>query len=154
MMRKKIRVYLDTSVISALFDDRNPERQDLTKRFFDEIESFEVYISEVLLAEIDATKDAQLKDKLRNTAVSFEILSIDEESRRLANEYVKHGAIPAEYSEDALHIAISTLNAIDYLLSWNFRHIVKVKTRRIVNMVNLSLGYLDLKIATPAELII
>jgi len=150
-MRKEIRVYLDTSVISALFDDRNPERQDLTKRFFDEIESFEVYISEVLLAEIDATKDAQLKGKLRNTAVSFEILSIDEESRRLANEYVKHGAIPAEYSEDALHIALSTLNAIDYLLSWNFRHIVKVKTRRIVNMVNLSLGYPDLKIATPAE---
>jgi len=153
MMRKKIRVYLDTSVISALFDDRNPERQDLTRRFFAGIESFEVYISEVLLAEIDATKDAQLKGKLRNTAVSFEILSIDEESRRLANEYVKHGAIPAEYSEDALHIAISPLNAIDYLLSWNFRHIVRVKTRRIVNMVNLSLGYPDLNIATPAELI-
>jgi len=57
MMRKEIRVYLDTSVISALFDDRNPERQDLTKRFFDEIESFEVYISEVLLAKIDATKE-------------------------------------------------------------------------------------------------
>jgi len=71
MMRKKIRVYLDTSVLSALFDDRNPERQDLTKRFFDEIESFKVYISEVVLAEIDATKDAQLKGKLRNTAVYF-----------------------------------------------------------------------------------
>jgi len=153
MMRKKIRVYLDTSVLSALFDDRNPERQDLTKRFFDEIESFKVYISEVVLAEIDATKDAQLKGKLRNTAVYFEVLSIDEETRKLANEYVKHGAIPAEYSEDALHIAISTLNEIDYFLSWNFRHIVKVKTRRIVNMVNLSFGYPDLKIATPAELI-
>ena len=152
-MRKEIRVYLDTLVLSALFDDRNPERQDLTKRFFDEIESFKVYISEVVLAEIDATKDAQLKGKLRNTAVYFEVLSIDEETRKLANEYVKHGAIPAEYSEDALHIAISTLNEIDYFLSWNFRHIVKVKTRRIVNMVNLSFGYPDLKIATPAELI-
>jgi predicted nucleic acid-binding protein len=153
MMRKKIKVYLDTSVISALFDDKNPERQDLTKRFFDEIESFKVYISEVVLAEIDDTKDVQLKSKLRTTAVSFEILSIDEDVRRLANEYVKHGAIPSEYSEDALHIAISTLNEIDYLLSWNFRHIVRVKTRRIVDMVNLSLGYPDLKIATPAELI-
>ena len=114
---------------------------------------FEVYISEVVLAEIDATKDDQLKGKLRNAAVSFEILSIDEESRRLAGEYVKHDAIPSEYSEDALHIAISTLNEIDYLLSWNFRHIVRVKTRRLVNMVNLSIGYPDLKIATPAELI-
>jgi len=136
-MRKKIRVYLDTSVISALFDKSNPERQDLTKRFFDEIESFEAYISEVVLAEIDDTKDVQLKGKLRSTAVSFEILSIAEESRRLADEYVRHGAIPSEYLEDALHIAISTLNGIDYLLSWNFRHIVKVKTRRIVNMVYL-----------------
>lgn len=128
-------------------------RQDLTKRFFDEIESFKVYISEVVLAEIDDTKDVLLKSKLRTTAVSFEILSIDVDVRRLANEYVKHSAIPSEYSEDALHIAISTLNEIDYLLSWNFRHIVRVKTRRIVDMVNLSLGYPDLKIATPAELI-
>ena len=152
-MQKKIRIYLDTSVISALFDEKNPERQDLTKRFFEEIESFEVYISEVVLAEIDGTKDVELKGELKNTAISFEILSIDEESRRLANEYVKHGAIPAAYSEDALHIAISTLNRIDYLLSWNFKHIVKVKTRRIVNMVNLSFGCPDLKIATPAELI-
>ena len=152
-MQKKIRVYLDTSVISALFDEKNPERQDLTKGFFRKIESFEVYISDVVLAEIDNTKDVQLKGKLRKTAVSFEILSIDEETRRLANEYVRHNAIPTAYSEDALHIAISTLNGIDYLLSWNFRHILKVKTRRIVNMVNLSFDCPDLKIATPAELI-
>lgn len=152
-MQKKIRIYLDTSVISALFDEKNPERQDLTKRFFEKVESFDVYISEVVLAEIDDTKDVELKDKLKDTALSFKILSIDEETRELANEYVKHGAIPAAYSEDALHIAISTLNGIDYLLSWNFKHIVKVKTRKIVNIVNLSFSCPDLKIATPAELI-
>lgn len=153
MIHKKISVYLDTSVISALFDERNPERQDLTGKFFEQIGTFDVYISEVVLAEIDDLKEEQLKEKLRNTALPFKVLSIDEECRRLANEYIRHGAIPADYSEDTLHIAISTLNGIDYLLSWNFRHIVKVKTRRIVNMVNLSLGYPDLKISTPAELI-
>ena len=58
-----------------------------------------------------------------------------------------------DYSEDALHIAIATLNKMDYLLSWNFRHIVKIKTRRIINKVNLSLGYSELSIITPAELI-
>jgi len=93
-MRNKIRVYLDTSVISALFDDRNPERQDLTKKFFDRMNTFDVYISEVVLAEIDDTRDEQLKVELRNTAVSFRILPIDEESRRLASEYVSHGAYP------------------------------------------------------------
>jgi len=153
MIRKKISVYLDTSVISALFDERNPERQDLTKKFFEQKETFDAYISEVVLAEIDNIRETQLKDKLRNAALPFKILSVDEECRRLANEYVKYGTIPSDYSEDALHIAISTLNGVDYLLSWNFKHIVKVKTRRVVNMVNLSLGYPDLRIATPAELI-
>ncbi len=43
-MVKNIKIYLDTSVISALFDDRNPERRDLTKLFFDKIENFDVYI--------------------------------------------------------------------------------------------------------------
>ncbi len=153
MVRKKLRVYLDTSVISALFDEKNPERQYLTKKFFERIESFEVHVSEVVLAEIEDTKDLQLKDNLRNTAISFNILPIDEESRKLAGEYVKYDAVPIDYEEDALHIAISTLNEIDYLLSWNFKHIVKVKTRGIVNRVNISFGYPDLKIATPAELI-
>lgn len=49
---------------------------------------------------------------------------IDEESRELANEYVRHGAIPSDYPEDALYISIPTVNAIDYLPSWNFEHIV------------------------------
>ena len=73
--------------------------------------------------------------------------------RILANEYLKHGVIPSDYSEDALHISIATINKVGYLLSWNFEHLVKVKTRRIVNIVNASLGYPNLEIITPPELI-
>lgn len=152
-MKRKMKVYLDTSVISALFDEKNPQRQILTQRFFKNIATFDTYVSEVVLAEIDDTRDTQLKNRLREVAISFNILSIDEEkSRALAGKYVKNGAIPSDYSEDALHISISTLNGIDYLLSWNFEHIVKVKTRKIVNMLNASLGYTNLEIITPAEL--
>lgn len=152
-MRRKIKIYLDTSVLSASFDEKNPERQFLTQRFFEQVETFDTYVSDVVLAEIDETRDALLKKKLRKAAISFKLLSIDEESRVLADEYVKQRAIPSDYPEDALHISIATINEINYLLSWNFEHIVKVKTRRIVNMVNASLGYPDLEIATPAELI-
>jgi hypothetical protein len=105
------------------------------------------------LAGIDETRDTRLRKKLRETAVYFKILSIDEESRMLADQYVGHGAIPSDYPEDALHISIATVNRIDYLLSWNFEHIVKIKTRKIVNMVNASLGYPDLEIVIPGELI-
>ncbi len=152
-MKRKIKLYLDTSVTSALFDDRNPQRQLLTQRFFENIQTFDAYVSEVVLAEIDNTREMRLRERLRETAISFKCLPIDEESRALAEEYVNHGAIPTDYTEDALHIAIATVNGLDYLLSWNFEHIVKVKTRRIVNMVNASLGYPDLEIVTPAELI-
>jgi len=152
-VKGKIKLYLDTSVISALFDDRNPHRQFLTQLFFKNIETFDAYVSEVVLAEIDGTRDVRLRTKLRGMAIPFKLLPIDEESRTLADEYVKHGAIPSDYPEDALHISIATVNRIDYLISWNFEHIVKVKTRRIVNMVNSSLGYPDLEIVTPPELI-
>jgi predicted nucleic acid-binding protein len=152
-VKGKIKVYLDTSVLSALFDDRNPHRQFLTQLFFKNIETFDAYVSEVILAEIDGTRDIQLRTKLRGMAISFKLLPIDEGSRTVAGEYVKHGAIPSDYPEDALHISIATVNSIDYLVSWNFEHIVKVKTRRIVNMVNSSLGYPDLEIVAPPELI-
>jgi len=122
-MKRKIRVYLDTSAISAYFDKRNPERQFLTGLFFKRVDKFDAYISDVVLAEIGGTRGTQLRNKLRNLAVSFKTLSIDEESRTLADKYVEHEAIPPDYSEDALHIAISTINEIDYLLSWNFEHI-------------------------------
>jgi len=52
-MRRKIRIYLDTSVISALFDERNPERKSLTEAFFEEIEKFNTYISELTILEIE-----------------------------------------------------------------------------------------------------
>jgi len=152
-MTKIIKIYLDTSVISALFDDRNPERQELTNVFFEKIEVFDVFISEIVLAEIEGIKTEELKKKVRKRVINYKILKINEETRRLASEYIKNNAIPEGYSEDALHIAISTLNNIDYLLSWNFRHIVKVKTRKIINMVNLSQHYPELKIIAPAELL-
>lgn len=152
-MGKKIKVYLDTSVVSALFDSRNPERRELTEMFFKNLENFEVFVSEVVFAEIDNIPDEDLRENMLKRIKNLKNLQMDTKIRSLAKEYVKEGAIPQSYSEDALHIAISTLNEMDYLLSWNFRHIVKMKTRKIVNMVNFNLGYPDLNISTPAEIL-
>ena len=152
-MHRRINVYLDTSVISALFDERNPERQALTKSFFKRIHCFNAHISEIVIVELHNVKDAVLKKKLTETAQVLSTLPIDETARKLAHSYVTKGAIPSAYPEDALHIAIAALNGIDYLLSWNFKHIVKVKTRNIVNMVNYSWCLPSLEIVTPAELL-
>ena len=70
-MKTKIRVYLYTSVISALFDERNPERKSLTETFFKEIESFEAYISEITVIEVERTPDLALQNKMREKISQF-----------------------------------------------------------------------------------
>ncbi len=152
-MKKKIKVYLDTSVISALFDERNPERRLLTQSFFKEIQTFESYISEIVSIEIDKSPNLSLQNKMKEISSQLPLLPLTDEVEWLANEFIRYGAIPEGFPEDAYHIAIAVLNEIDYLLSWNFKHIVRRKTRDIVRMVNTIHGFRQIEILTPAELL-
>ncbi len=152
-MRRKIRIYLDTSVISALFDERNPERKSLTEAFFEEIEKFNTYISELTILEIEKTPDPKLRNNMKEVISEFPILYLTEDVEWLANEYVRYGAVPRSYQEDAYHIAIAVINGMDYLLSWNFKHIVRKKTKDIVRMVNTINSLKQIEIMTPAELL-
>jgi predicted nucleic acid-binding protein len=152
-MTKKIKLYFDTSVISSLFDTRNPERRDLTESFFNKIDDYEVFISEVTVMEIDRTQDLELRDKMKEMVLTFSILYSSNDVEFLAREYISYGAVPDGYPEDAYHIAIAVINSIDYILSWNFRHIVRMKTRDIVRMVNTLNGFRQIEIITPAELL-
>lgn len=148
-----IKVYLDTSVISALFDDKNPERQELTKLFFDNIHKFEVFVSRLTIAEIDNTSNLSLKAKMKGIVKRLKILEIESKVEELTKHYISNKAVPEAYKEDAYHIAIAVCSNIDYLLSWNFRHLVRVKTKNTVRMVNTLKGYKNIEIITPAELL-
>ena len=64
------------------------------------------------------------------------MLSLTDDVEWIAGEYIRHGAVPEGYPEDAYHIAIAVINGVDCLLSWNFKHIVRRRTRDIVTMVN------------------
>lgn len=129
-------IYLDTSVISAMFDNRNPERKSLTEAFWGRVDDFEAYVSEITVAEIERTQDLKLRDNMRNAISQFQALSLTDDVEWLAKEYIDNDAVPGGYPEDAYHIAITVINGMDYLLSWNFKHIVRRKTRDIVRMVN------------------
>ncbi|ATZ61831.2 MAG: PIN domain-containing protein [Methanosarcinales archaeon Met12] len=152
-MRRKMRVYMDTSVISALFDERNPGRVSLTEAFFAEIGNFETFISEITVAEIERTPDIELRGKMKDTVSRFSVLSLTDDVEWIASEYIRHGAVPEGYTEDAYHIAIAVISEVDYLLSWNFKHIVRRKTRDIVRMVNTLNNLRQIEIMTPAELL-
>jgi predicted nucleic acid-binding protein len=152
-MGRKMRVYLDTSIISALFDERNPERKSLTEAFFKEIGNFEPFISEITVAEIERTPDMELQSKMKDAVSRFSVFSLTDDVEWIASEYIRYGTVPEGYSEDAYHIAIAVINEVDYLLSWNFKHIVRRKTRDIVRMVNTLNNLRQIEIMTPAELL-
>jgi predicted nucleic acid-binding protein len=80
-MKRKMRIYLDTSVISALFDERNPERKSLTKAFFKEIGNFETFISEITVVEIERTLDMQLRSKMKEVATWYRRRKYEQDRR-------------------------------------------------------------------------
>ncbi len=77
------------------------------------------------------------------------ILPAPVETKIIVERLVSEGVIPAKYDDDAAHIAIALVNDMDVLLSWNFKHIVKMKTRRMVSSVGRMLGYKEIDLCTP-----
>ena len=148
------KVYLDTSVISALFDSRTPERQKLTQVAWKNLIDHDVYISEKVFNEINRIKDSQgqLRENHLKVVSGFTILPVTEEALKLAGRYITEGIFPQKYYADVLHVALASVNGISYLLSWNFSHLVKVKTRRLVALVNAVKEYPPVEIIAPPEL--
>jgi hypothetical protein len=67
--------------------------------------------------------------------------------------YVQNGVIPVRYRIDAIHIAIASVNGLDYVLSFNYQHINKLKTKRMTENINLIEGYKGVVICTPMEVL-
>ena len=147
------RAYLDASVPSAYCDERAPDRQRLTQEFWSgRLPDFEAVISDVVLQELEDTPVAEKRQILRALVDDFTVLHFDEEARTLSEEFVRRGIFPERYAADAQHVAIAAVNGVDYLCSWNFTHLVRVATRREVNLANSLMGYGQVEIIAPPEL--
>jgi hypothetical protein len=152
-MPKRLKIYLDTSVPNAYLDAKNLYRQEITKRFWIRLNEYYVVISDLVIKEMQAAGNENLRANLINLVKDFESLSTnDDDVEALSKEYVNKGIIPTKHIEDSIHIATATVNSVDILVSWNFEHIVKLKTKREVNAVNTLLGYNPIEIVEPAML--
>ncbi len=149
---KKLKIYLDTSVYSALYDERDLNRQKQTKEFWENIKNYELYYSDINLEEINAVTDQNLRNKLKIALNNGKEIKISSEVRQLSKIYITEGFIPEKYESDAMHIAFTTVYSLDILVSWNFKHLVKRKTRIEVNLINLKEGYKSIEILAPPEL--
>lgn len=155
-MERKTRIYLDTSIFNFAVDDRTPAEKRLTQKLIEEIKAgkYEAFISDVVLLEINKAGKERRKELLNVIQeVNPEELEVGEEVRLLAEKYIVEGVIPVKHADDALHIAAASVNDVDILVSWNFEHIVKHKTRVAVTGINTLRGYKSPDICTPQEVI-
>ena len=157
---RKAKIYLDTSVINFLFADDAPEKKDITIDFFEnyvKTKLYEVFISPIVIDEINRTSDEYKKQRLLNVVSSYDIKIIDisekeDEIENLAYVYIDKNIIPKNKIEDALHISVCSVLNIDYLLSWNYKHLANVNRESKIIAVNITEGYnKQLRIITPME---
>jgi hypothetical protein len=160
---KKLKVYLDTSIINFLRADDAPVYKNATEILFKDIivpNKIDTYISRVLLEEIDDTTNdktkRELQDFVNKYKEKFKILEADNEKideiTFLAGEYIKEKIIPKKKTSDALHIAYSTVFQMDILLSWNFKHLANVNKEQRIIIVNKIHGYnYPFRLANPLE---
>ena len=156
MLNKPLKVYLDTSIFNFAISTQNvPFEKEATLKLFEEIRAgqFVPYISRVTLDEILRTTDETRRNGLIKIIkeMSPEELLVTEEVVLLANRYIESGILPATERNDALHIAVATIHNLDLVISWNFEHMVKLKTRQAVPLTNILMGYKDIEICSPLE---
>jgi predicted nucleic acid-binding protein len=153
----KYSIYLDTSVINFLIAEDSPDFKMITEEFFkNHFNKFDVYISDIVLLEINKTKNAEKRKRLIQITEEYNFKFLDslrdEKIKKLADLYQNLNIIPKDKYEDALHIAICTINEIDILLSWNFKHLANFKKQILVNEVNKNEGYSKrLNLINPME---
>jgi len=148
----KLRVYIDTSVVGGCLDEEFKE--DSVQLFDEFVKGMKtLVISDVLLFELEGAPK-KVKNILRKVSTeNIEYVALNEESIALANTYIEEGSVTEKSLSDARHIAMATVERVDVLVSWNFKHIVNINRIHLLNSVNLKLGYPILDIRSPKEVL-
>lgn len=149
---KPIRVYADTSVFGGVFDD---EFKHASVKFFDAVRHgrFELVVSPRVRDEImDAPED--VRDLFNEMLADYAVLiSITPEAIDLQEQYLKRKILTPKWEDDALHVALATVNNCQIIVSWNFHHIVNFQKIPLYNAVNQLAGYHPIAIYSPLEVI-
>ena len=140
---KRQRIYVDTSVLGGCFDPEfSPWSNDL-------VEDFRACRFQPVLSEVTAAEVAGAPEPVR--ALHAELLVLPADVLPVTAAYEAKGILGQRFRNDMLHIALASIADVDVLVSWNFRHIVRLDKIRLFGAVNLELGYKPLPIYSPRE---
>jgi hypothetical protein len=148
----KQRIYIDTSVVGGYFDE---EFSEATQALFKRLENNEIIfvVSDLLDLELIGAPLNVQKLLERFSPDKFERVQLTEEAIKLADTYVSEKVVGKTSLEDCRHIALATVNRVDVLASWNFKHIVNLDRIKGYNSVNYRFGYPMIEIRSPKDLL-
>ena len=147
---KTFRVYLDTSVIGGCFDAKFA---DGSRRIVDAVLAgkLRALLSDLVFTEVMRAPEP-VREMLRLLdAGDLEVVSMTTEAVELQQAYIAAGILTPKWANDALHVAVATVARADAIVSWNFRHIVRLDKIKAYNQVNFAMGYGVLTILSPTE---
>lgn len=146
------RIYIDTSVVGGYFDE---EFKEATTMLFQRLENKEIVfvVSDLLDLELIDAPDRVQQLLQKYTSDCFERVSLTAEAVKLADTYISEKVVGQTSVEDCRHIALATINRVDVLASWNFKHIVNLDRIKGYNSVNLRLGFSMIEIRSPKDLV-
>jgi predicted nucleic acid-binding protein len=146
----KQRLYIDTSVFGGFYDE---EFSEFTKHLFKRIQNgeFKILFSAITQEELSFAPE-NVKNLVKSIKVdSTEFIDTTDEVVDLATKYILEKVVGQTSFDDCLHIALATVNRADFLLSWNFKHIVNVQRIQGYNAINIKNGYKQLEIRSPRD---
>lgn len=148
----KPRLYFDTSVFGGVYDD---EFEEITTLLFEKVRLGQIICVYSDLSETELQNAPQnVKDFFADLPQEhLQFVEVTEEAYALAQKYLDEKVVGPTSADDCRHIATATLNKVDFLVSWNFKHIVNVFRIRGYNSINLRCGYSQLDIRSPKEFV-
>lgn len=150
---KILRIYIDTSVIGGCFD---AEFKEWSNALVDNFRKrrFIPVVSDVTAAEVEPAPEFVRELYRSILALQPEEIQTHPEALELVRRYAERSVLGAKFFNDMLHIALATIAEVDVLVSWNFKHIVRLDKIRLFNAVNIEQGYKPLTIYSPREIMI
>jgi predicted nucleic acid-binding protein len=151
-------VYIETTVVSYFVARPSRDvivaaRQEASRELWPKLASeYESFVSILVREEAGKGDEDQARQRLQAIQM-FQVLDADDAARTLAMKIIEGRGIPAEYPEDAIHIAIAAVSGIDVLITWNFAHLNNPFTRMLVRQIVENAGYQCPEICSPDELL-
>lgn len=155
-MKRPFKLYLDTSIWNFALETERPDCL-LTWEFLrlckNRTSEYSIFISNLVEDEMNKANPKRRNElaRLIDTFNPKLIHTNEKDTLNLANIYINEKLIPVKYRDDATHIAIASLDRCDFLVSWNFKHIVKVKVIKGVHLINLREGNPLIDLVSPRQ---